>query len=352
MTIQLSEGQCRLVDQVINRGLCVGCGACVGLCPYLDYFDGRVVVMDQCSADTWRCLQICPRADYDGSSPGEIIPDTPLMGAVGVYKRIIIARATDEKIRAKAQYGGVISALLIHSLEKGRLKSAIVTDRGDDKLSPKGVLVRKKLEVLECAGSRYSASGGLSALNRAIKKGEDRLGVVGLPCQMEALTRMGLMKPDGAERISSVVLRIGLFCTWALDHRKLQAFLHGEKINGYIKKFDIPPPPSEVFRIWDEKGRRDFLLSDIRPLVQKGCSLCPDMTAEYADLSVGTVEGNEGWNTVIIRTDVGSMVIDEAVEEGLLETDLLARENLEHLRTAALNKKNRAKKAIIDGREQ
>ncbi len=348
MKVQLSEGQSRLVDQVINKGLCVSCGACVGLCPYLDYFDGRVVVMDRCSADTWRCLKVCPIARYDEPSPVIIIPDAGLEGAIGSYKRVIIARATDDKIRDVAQYGGVVSALLIHALENGYLRAAVLTDKGDE-TSPQGVLARNSADILECAGSRYSASGGLAALNRAVKEGESHLGVVGLPCQMEALKRIALMEPDGDQRINSVILRIGLFCTWALEYRSLHTFLNGEKVNGCIKKFDIPPPPSELFEIWDKDGRREFLLSDIRPMIQKGCYLCPDMTAEYADVSIGTVEGNEGWNTVIIRTDIGERIVEEAIKDGHIESEILARESLDHLKTAAFNKKERARKAIEEG---
>ena len=68
MGVQNPEGQERLIADVINQGICVRCGACVGLCPYFDYFDGKVVVTDPCHADTFRCLQICPRAGYEGTT--------------------------------------------------------------------------------------------------------------------------------------------------------------------------------------------------------------------------------------------------------------------------------------------
>ncbi len=349
----ISKGQGRLIDEVINKGLCVRCGACVGFCPYFHYFDGEVVVVDHCNADTWRCLQLCPRGGYKETSidiervgDNEIADIARGREEIGPYQKVIIARSIDKDIRKRAQYGGVVSALLIYSLERGFIRSAILTDAGNH-LSPGGFIARNRLDVLKCAGSRYSGSGSLTALNKAISSGEDKVGVVGVPCQMEALARMALMRPDGEEKSNRIVLKIGLFCTWAVDYRQFDEFLRKEGVEEYIKKYDIPPPPSEKFQVQTEKRWIEFPLSDIRPLIQKGCNLCQDMTAEWADISVGTVEGREGWNTILVRTDVGSELVNAAIEEGWIETNDLPKENLEHLKQAALNKRKRAKKAEI-----
>ncbi len=337
------EGQRRLLEGVIAEGLCVRCGACVGLCPYLDFFDGRVVVVDPCPVkDTFRCVQVCPRADV-----GEIpMHRDETKEGIGPFQEIFMARAAEESIRAGAQYGGVVTSLILFALDRQVISSAILTDRGDS-FAPRGRLVRSRTEVLACAGSRYAASGGLSAMNRAIGKGGDaRLGVVGLPCQMEAIARMGLVAPDGKERVGAVLLRIGLFCTWALDPGLLETYLRHQDIQGPILKADIPPPPAEVFRIKTLTGWRDFPLSDIRSMIQKGCSLCGDMTAEHADISVGAAEGLEGWNTVIVRTDRGARLIQGAVGEGWIERGDLPGENLEHLQDAARNKRKRVRQAL------
>ncbi|MFO7601067.1 MAG: Coenzyme F420 hydrogenase/dehydrogenase, beta subunit C-terminal domain [Candidatus Desulfacyla sp.] len=343
MDIPNPEGQGRLIAQVINKGLCVRCGACVGLCPYFNYFDGKVVVMDLCPAGSFRCLQVCPRAGYHETSPmgGETAD------GIGVCSEILMARSTDEAVRKSSQYGGVVSALLIYALENEMISSAVLTDAGDP-FAPKGRMAEKRSEVLDCAGSRYSASGSLSALNRAIKKGHSRLAVVGLPCQMEALARMRLMRPDGQERSQAVSLKIGLFCTWAIDYPRLKAYLARQKVEGPVLKSDIPPPPSEAFKVKTQVGWRDFPLSDIRPMVQKGCFLCEDMTAEQSDISVGTAEGREGWNTVIARTDTGSQLLKRLIVGGWLETDDLPGASLDHLKEAARNKRDRARQAEID----
>ncbi|MBN1277138.1 MAG: Coenzyme F420 hydrogenase/dehydrogenase, beta subunit C-terminal domain [Deltaproteobacteria bacterium] len=335
------EGQHTLIEKVINKGLCVRCGACVGLCPYFDYFDGTVIVMDKCSADTWRCLQVCPVADFEGTRPDRGTTGIENSGGIGRFKKVIIARAADEDMRRQSQYGGVASCLLIYSLNKGFIKSAVLTDKGG-KFSPGGMIAKGPSDIFDCGQSRYSASGTLSALNRAIKEGQDRIGVVGLPCQMDALERMRLSEPDGKERSRRIAFKIGLFCTWAIDYRALHAFLIEKSINTPAKKFDIPPPPSEKFCVQTEKGWVDFPLDSVRPFIQKGCTICRDMTAENADISIGTLEGREGWNTVIIRTSVGEDIINSAESEGWLDVDSLADENFSHLMEASLNKRKRA----------
>jgi len=66
------------------------------------------------------------------------------------------------------------------------------------------------------------------------------------------------------------------------------------------------------------------------------------MTAELSDISVGTVEGKEGWNTVVIRTVVGEDLLKRAKNKGVIETRPLPKDNLDHLKEASLLKKRRA----------
>ena len=334
------RGQCELVDKVINQGICVKCGACVNLCPYFDYFDGKIVVTDDCHAETWRCLQLCPRADYEDTSLDKARATQEETSEIGPFREIFIARAKDEAIREKAQYGGFVSSFLIYALEERLIRATILTDKGNE-ISPGGVIAKDRADILKCAGSRYTGAGGLAAFNRAIKEDGERLAVVGLPCQMEALARMRRMHPDGEKRDSRVSLKIGLFCTWALDYRKLHNYLKAMGIGGPIQKYDIPPPPAQIFQIQTGQGWQAFALDEVRPSIQEGCTLCQDMTAEWADISVGTVEGMEGWNTVVVRSERGAQLLNGFIEAGHLETRALPEENLAHLKEASVNKRKR-----------
>ena len=75
------------------------------------------------------------------------------------------------------------------------------------------------------------------------------------------------------------------------------------------------------------------------------------MTAEFADVSVGVLEGDPAMNTLIIRTERGERAVNEAIRDGYIEAGDIPADNLEHLKIAAGRKKRRAMmKAEGEGR--
>jgi coenzyme F420 hydrogenase subunit beta len=138
-----------------------------------------------------------------------------------------------------------------------------------------------------------------------------------------------------------VALVIGLFCTWALDFRRFEAFLKDRVSLREIVKVDIPPPPAAVLEVYLKQGKKEFPLEEVRPLVPDGCGYCIDMTAEFADVSVGVLEGRPDRNTLIIRTARGEDMVRKAEQAGYLVLEDMPAENLAHLGWAAANKKRR-----------
>ena len=74
------------------------------------------------------------------------------------------------------------------------------------------------------------------------------------------------------------------------------------------------------------------------------------MTSEWADVSVGVLEGKSDWNTLIIRTERGADLVNAARKASFLITEKMPSQNLQHLCIAAAGKKKRAlKKAKAEG---
>ncbi|MGW8321644.1 MAG: Coenzyme F420 hydrogenase/dehydrogenase, beta subunit C-terminal domain, partial [Thermodesulfobacteriota bacterium] len=119
---------------------------------------------------------------------------------------------------------------------------------------------------------------------------------------------------------------------------------------GSGKLADKCAPPSELLVVDTGQGKVEIPLDEIRPLVPTGCQICPDMTSEWADVSVGVMEGKPEWNTLILRTDRGRELVEAACKEGLLVTEPMPEKNLGHLRTASMNKKKRALASARDRR--
>jgi hypothetical protein len=55
---------------------------------------------------------------------------------------------------------------------------------------------------------------------------------------------------------------------------------------------NIPPPPADMLILQMDDGRIDIPLSEVKPLIPHTCFICPDMTSEWSDVSVGMFEAD------------------------------------------------------------
>jgi coenzyme F420 hydrogenase subunit beta len=348
----MSKGLKGLESKVLDQGQCAACGACLSLCPYLSSWKGRAVKLHDCDLSEGRCFSFCPRTEVDldalhRSVFGRGYEDIE----AGPLRRVVMARALAPEFTKRAQNGGVVSALMAAALEEGWIQAAILTER-DSELFPQGRIAKTKEEVLACAGSSYVAGYTLEALNRGPWEGRERIGVVGLPCQVLALARMKASSLEKGTPVDRVHLVVGLFCTWALDYRPFARFLKGRFGDKPILKLDITPPPERLLNVTLGDALHQIALDEIRAFIRPSCQVCLDMTSELSDLSVGTVEGEEGWNTVIVRTAKGEDLLRRIEAKGVLETRAYPEDKWVHLKDASILKKQRALNALKDVQEK
>ncbi len=344
--LHMNRGLKALEEEVLSRDLCTACGACLSLCPYLRSWQGRVVKLHDCNLDQGRCFAYCPRTEWNlEQSPLKAFKPKDPADGMGPVRSVFMARARLPFFRERAQSGGVVSALVDFALKKKKIDAAILALRDAD-LLPRGKIVKDREEILDCAGSSYVSGPVLEALHKGPWHGGEKIGAVGLPCQVQALSKMRASSLERRTPVDRVVLVIGLFCTWALEHERFYDFLKKRVGQSQIVKLDITPPPERLLKIHTEQSSEVIPVDEIRPFIRKGCQVCPDMTAELSDLSAGSVEGIEGWNTLVIRSDLGEAILKEAEEEGLIECQPLPPDHLNHLREASLLKKRRAIEAI------
>lgn len=315
------------------------------MCPYLVPFRGKVAVTDSCPVTESRCSQFCPQMGVDldlvtGALFGVTYGGEPL----GEVREVIIARSAEAEIRERAQYGGTVSTLIRVALKSGLISAAALTKLVDG--VPQGVIVSSAKEVLDCCGSSYLVCPALEALHRWQPRDNEKVGIVGTPCQTLAVAHMRTCPLSSQSNVSRVSLVIGLFCTWALSHDFRKVLEKCAPLSA-IRRTDIPPPPASVFHVYTADRRLSIPLDEVRPFIPGACASCWDMTSEMTDISVGAAEGIEGWNTVIIRTERGQELVRAAVGEGLLETGELPRANLDHLVESARLKKRRALQSLV-----
>jgi coenzyme F420 hydrogenase subunit beta len=321
-----------LIQDVQKPGLCHRCGGCVTFCSSVNYgaleldADGkpRYGEIEKC-IECGLCHAICPEIDELEKETRERVGWTAPIGRV---IETTVARASDPAVRRAATDGGVVTALLLHLLERGRIDGAIVTKQ-DGPFRRRPFLATTTEEIKQAAGfffdtshgmkdfgDRYMTHSQIEEFDPMLKKGLKRVAFVGTPCQVKSVRRMqtlGLVPAD------AVQVCLGLFCsgnfTFGEEHRQRLAEL-GEFAWDDVRKINI----KDDLQIHLRSGQtRRIPLDDLDFMRRHACRYCPDYTAEFADIAFGGIGAEEGWTTVVARSPLGRAAFADAAGTGKLE---------------------------------
>ena len=154
--------------------------------------------------------------------------------------------------------------------------------------------------------------------------GLDKVGIVGTPCQMQAL-RKAQLYPIGMRKVpDKIALAIGIFCMENFPYQGLEAIVEDHcntKMESAVK-MDIG---KGKFTVYTERGAvTQIPLGATHKYEQPGCHVCLDYVANMADVSTGSVGTPDGWSTVFVRTKKGEDVWSKAVAAGYFETKDIA----------------------------
>lgn len=322
-----------IVDGVVGTGRCSGCAACVTVCPtnVFDYVEDHPVNtrLNHC-IECDLCVEACPELHLSDEEIGFKSLDSYAVNddGFGRYGEVFLSRSTNNEILRRSQDGGTVSSLLIYALKENVIDAAALsTTTPEQPLKPMPKLVFEPDDVLSCAGSRYTYAPNLLALKEAFEKGVDKLGVVGVPCQINGLRYLQHSVPDirYAEWFKQhVVFSIGLFCSEVFTYSGLMKYFNEIGVN-----------PEDVVKI-NIKGKviislknGDEIVKPLKPLhkyERPACRFCKDYAADNADISVGGL-ATHGWTITVLRTRVGKTLFEDAVSKGYLEIKELSLED-------------------------
>ena len=322
-----------LVKEVQDTGLCHHCGGCVTFCTAINFGalkqdgDGK-----PCYEDVEKCIEcgicymICPEIDELGEETRKRIGWIPPMGRV---LETTVARAGNEEIRPHATDGGVVTALLLHLFDSGRIDGAIVARRaGLFKREP--WLATSRQEIMDAAGFFFDSSHGMSRyseqystyspsvqmLGQMTRRGTRRVALVGTPCQIKTIRKMETLGIVPTDSISYIM---GLFCSGNFMFGEAQRE-ELEKLGNFawndVGKINV----KENLFIHLENGEiRTIPLDQLGFMRRFACQYCDDYSAEYADISFGGIAAEEGWTTIVARTPLGRAAFAHARGEGDVE---------------------------------
>lgn len=338
----------RLKEVIIDRGLCIGCGTCVGVCP-IDAIEMGYETSESEPVPTLRgectscgiCYEICP----GGNIP---IPELDKMVfgrkrnvqeyPLGIFKECLRGYAIDDKIRTGASSGGAVSAIVSYALKKGMIDAALLVGwSGKWPWRSEPMIVTAPNEVCRSVRTVPEMSPVNALLGEAIdKRGYKSVGIVGLPCHIHALRKMQLYNKP-ANLVKHVEFMIGLFCGSTYYFKGIEHFI--KELGGISELEDIT-------KMDYRGGARDHLVLTkdgkirhvgshhtqtcyfLAPATYKRdrCLMCIDFSSELADLSAGGVfqkvdPADIRKTAILVRTTKGKTLIEGAIKEGYVSVE-------------------------------
>lgn len=367
----MADISAQTVEQVRRTGLCMGCGTCEAVCPtgaiVVRFYRERGVLwpdidLAKCT-ECGLCLEVCPgHAVPFGDIENRFLDGKEDLPQLGRFSSCFLGHAAASTIRFRGASGGVATALLGYALEHGVVDAALVLRMDENyPLRTTPFIARTAAEIADACGSKYCPAAVNRALREALSSPTiERLAVVGLPCHIHGVRKLEVCLPQIAKKI---VLHLGLFCVNNNTALGTEYFLrcHGiapadvvsiryrdEGWPGYISvrlrtgnRKLFPRAASE--KVW---WRKALLASAFHFDFQiPRCLLCPDQTAEWADVSLGDpwlpeikATEKEGESFIIVRTEPGRKLVESAAQDGAVSIEPFPI----HLATRAQNYRHKA----------
>ena len=318
------------VAEVVESGLCIGCGLCEAL-------GGGEVRMQMSAVGAWRPTPVDAftpeqEAAVLRSCPGVVAPGGGDDGdrIWGHTTTPALAWSGEPDVRFRSATGGVLTGLGRHLLASGEAEAVLhVGPRPDAPMRNRWVISRTPAEVLANAGSRYGPTAPLAGLDEAIQLGVP-FAVIAKPCDIGAVRRRADDDPrlaellvataamvcGGQSRITKSVAVLGEFGV-AEDELSLFRYRgHGNPGPTRIETTGGAAHEVGYLEMWEDESGWDL---DAR------CTICPDALGDVADIAAadawpgGAPTGeDEGFNAIAVHTDAGERLLRSAVEAGML----------------------------------
>ena len=270
-----------LMKEIIRAGICTECGTCAAVCPVLewDYLSGQPKLVGKCTG-CGICYNQCPRTITD-----------PIQ-LMGEFKTGYVSNTNIPEVIG-GQDGGTVTSLLCYLFDEHLIDAAIVSMRDpDNPWHPVAQIITSKDDAIKA--------------------------FVGTPCNIDAVNKM-TNSPAGMLKyfMRAHILKIGLFCMDSFAPEVLYPFFEKDGIDlTKVVKMDISKGKFHIYYERDGEPVKSYTIAQLDKFKSSSCNFCTDLTAENADISVGSVGSGPKKNTVFARTGIGSEIIEDAASKG------------------------------------
>ncbi len=340
------------VKVIFDSKNCSGCGLCAGICPVgcLQIYNGFGKLDEDKCIRCGLCYYVCPRSYLPVRTLNMALGNASEIkefSKVGHFIEAYSARTKVKELANICQDGGISSTCLHYLFDKKKIDYALGAKMSNTLWRPEPLLLKNKEDILSTAGTKYVNNPNLQILKKN-EMWDKKLAVVGVPCQMQALLKSEIYN-TGLPSLNSIDYRIGIFCMESFSYESLLKICEALKIDvKNVKKMDIN---KGKFYVYSNKGEEfNIPIKEISHLAREDCETCFDLTSESADISVGSIGSPSGWNTVLIRTEVGRILYEELIANDLIESKKIenVKPGLPLLQKIAGIKKNNCNKHIAE----
>ncbi|MBE1202867.1 Coenzyme F420 hydrogenase/dehydrogenase, beta subunit C-terminal domain [Aminobacter carboxidus] len=338
------------VEDIVERGLCTGCGACASL------LGNDALGMDLSPDGFMRprrrrrlkdteqvtVMQVCTGNRLSGPAPEDAAAPHPIFGPILHLAR---GHATDPEIRFRSATGGVLTALALYLVESGEVDGILqVGVSSDNPLLNDVSFNTSREQIVASSGSRYGPTAPLRDIMAMLDSGR-RFAFIGKPCDIATLRNLARVDARVDRQIPYM---LAMFCggnpsisatynivrRFGEDHRDVDEFRY--RGHGW-------PGPTYVRTRQGKEHRQSYdetWFSNLTYELMFRCKICADGTGEHADVVAGDCwvmengkpshrEAGDGWNMHIARTVRGTQLIEDAVVAGYLHEEPFSVAELE-----------------------
>lgn len=333
------------IADVGEYNYCSSCGTCEAICPVNAPVVRREPVDISKDKNNYRKMELKTEVLFGGANPfkAEINPCVqcyacecvcPILDGFPVdeFNNIRSMKAGKSRI-LQGQDGAVVSQILKSLFERGEIDCAIGVVR-NDKWSTKIMTFTNPEDVAKTSGTKYTYQPVISTMRdihrayvdsaesplispdcsmheeprtyvepiKNILKKYEKVALVGVPCQVHGAHLF-------RENFNRIELIIGLICMESFSEEIMFS-----EIIPKIMGIDI----RDVIKMNFHKGKfivettretKEVPIKDVASMARKGCHFCCDYTSYFADISVGSVGSDDGWSTILVRTEKGEQYL-------------------------------------------
>ncbi|MEM8778444.1 MAG: Coenzyme F420 hydrogenase/dehydrogenase, beta subunit C-terminal domain [Cyanobacteria bacterium P01_G01_bin.49] len=225
----------------------------------------------------------------------------------GVHQEMMAARKK-QPIEG-AQWTGIVSTIACEMLTQKIVEGVVcVQNTQADRFQPMPVIARTPEEVLAAKVNKPTLSPNLSILEQIETSGLKRLLVIGVGCQIQALR--AVEKELGLEKLYV----LGTPCVDNVTREGLQKFLettskspdtvvHYEFMQDFRVHFKHEDGSIEKVPFFGLKTNK------LKDVFAPSCMSCFDYVNSLADLVVGYMGAEFGWQWIMVRNDKGKEML-------------------------------------------